>query len=54
MSSRTITMSVDPKNDAEIAKAFEILSRIGAGLLMEGIETRIAAYELEDDPDEPT
>lgn len=41
---RTVSLSIDTKSDAEVAKAFEVLGRIAGGLVCDGIEARIYSY----------
>ena len=41
---RTVSLSIDTKSDAEVAKAFEVLGRIAGGLVCEGIDARIYSY----------
>lgn len=43
-----ISLSVDANDDAEVIKAFEVLSRVAASLALDGIEIRMAHYRTSD------
>ena len=52
--SRTVNLAIDCETDNEIAKAFEVLGRIAGGLVIDGMEARIYAYNIDDeDEDRP-
>lgn len=52
MSDRTVSLAIDCRTDAEVAKAFEVLGRIAGGLVIDGLEARIYAFNEIDEEDE--
>lgn len=51
MTDRTVSLAIDTKTDSEVARAYEVLARLAAGLVCEGIEARIYTFtdESEDE-----
>ena len=43
-----ISLAVDADTDAEVIKAFEVLSRVGSSLALDGIEVRLNHYVASD------
>lgn len=53
MTTRTVMLTVDVESDEQLVRAVETLSRALTGLMLEGLETRLSAYESTDLDDEP-
>ena len=46
---RSIVLSVTLEQDSQVVKILEVLGRAMAGLLLDGIEAKIYAYEYEEE-----
>lgn len=44
---RSISLTVDVENDADLPRVLEVLARAAAGLLLDGLESRIYAHQFD-------
>lgn len=45
---RTVSLTVDVAQDSDMPRVLEVLARAAAGLILEGVDARIHAYQFDD------